>query len=397
MSKALEELPEPKEIWKGVVGQGAFEKPRYRPVKLDAIKIDGGTQQRATVAAIVDEYAQEMADGAEFPAIRTVFDGSVHWLVDGFHRYHAARKAGLVELVAYVHNGDQRDAVFMSYAANKDHGLRRQNGVVRKIVEAMFADPKWGKVSAAGIGSHVGVSQRYVERIKSELRAGKKGDRPNNSDDEPATRRVKRGDAEYDMNVGGMSKSARGRAAERATDRAAEGAGDNDDGAAEDDVPEPTDALGRVVKLKEITVDALGATLTRPEHIDVFTRAVVTKAHMHALSKIKTATLEAMGERAENPDKPSADPLYAFIPQGYARDMDNARASLAQSLPHALCPMHADDVVARDGCKWCQSLGWLTKGQYAKAMDAKNAPPPDPNADKKLSELVASTEDKPSK
>jgi hypothetical protein len=306
---------------------------------LDAIRIDGGTQQRPTVAALVDEYAQEMADGAEFPAIRTVFDGAVHWLVDGFHRYHAARKAGLVELVAYVHNGDQRDAVFMSYAANKDHGLRRQNGVVRTIVAAMFADPKWGKVSAAEIGRHVGVSQRYVERIKSEIRSGKKSDahRPNSSEDEPTTRRVKRGDAEYDMNVGDMSKSARGRAADKATDRAAEDV--NGDGQ-DEETPEPTDALGRVVKLKDVTVDALGATLTRPEHVDVFTRATVTKAHMHALSKIKTATLEAMGERAENPDKPSGDALYAFIPQGFARDMDNARASLAQSLPYALCPAH---------------------------------------------------------
>jgi hypothetical protein len=338
-----------------------------------------------------------------------MFDGDAYWLFDGFHRYHAMAKAETPDdpktLDAYVYKGDVRDAVFMSYAANKDHGVRRQPGVVGKIIGEMLADPKWGKASAAAIANHVGVTQRYVERVKSDLREKKRaaagangnGDRPNTSDDEPTTRRVKRGNAEYEMNVGDMATKARGRAASRANDAAADavtgGTVNEGDDAAAAETEKPTDAMGRAMRIKDVTVDAIGNVLTRPEHVDVFTRAAYTKAHMNALSKIKSFTLAALGDDTTEPPTP-ADPLYAFMPSGFRNDIGNAYADLAQSLPHALCPAHADDDTARQGCKWCQGLGFVNKTQYQRATEAKNAPA-DPGAGASLADMVAATEDKP--
>ena len=65
-------------------------------VKLDDIRIDGGTQGRLVIdQPTVYSYRDAMMDGDEFPLIETVFDGSTHWLVDGFHRYHAFKLLGL--------------------------------------------------------------------------------------------------------------------------------------------------------------------------------------------------------------------------------------------------------------------------------------------------------------
>jgi hypothetical protein len=407
---AAAEKSDPRDAWRGIVGDGAFSRPGFATIPLDKIRIDGGTQQRPLVAHVIDEYAGMIGDGSRPPRVGLMFDGDAYWLFDGFHRYHAMAKAETPDdpktLDAYVYKGDVRDAVFLSYAANKDHGVRRQPGVVGKIVAEMLGDPKWGKASASAIAAHVGVTQRYVERIKSDLREKKRaagaangnGDRPNGSDDEPTTRRVKRGDVEYDMNVGDMSKAARGRAASKSNDAAADavtgGTVDEGDDAAATDAERPTDALGRDLRLKPVTVDAVGNVLVRSEHVDVFTRAAFTRAHMNALSKIKSFTVAALGDDSTTPPTPP-DALYAFMPSGFAKDIDNARYDLAQSLPHALCPAHADDDTARAGCKWCQGLGFVNKNQYQRATEAKNAPADPATAGKSLSEMVAATEDKP--
>ena len=39
----------------------------------------------------------DMKDGDIFPPLDTTFDGVTHWLVDGFHRYHAYKILGIKE------------------------------------------------------------------------------------------------------------------------------------------------------------------------------------------------------------------------------------------------------------------------------------------------------------
>ena len=67
-------------------------------IALDAIRLDGGTQPRARInEKVVAAYAAAMKAGAQFPPVTVFLDGADRWLADGFHRIHAARRAGLDE------------------------------------------------------------------------------------------------------------------------------------------------------------------------------------------------------------------------------------------------------------------------------------------------------------
>ena len=140
---------------------------------LKEIRLDGDTQPRVEMSkAIVEEYAQEMAEGACFPPVDVIYDGTNYWLYDGFHRYKAARELGRERIAAEVKEGKREDAVWESLAANRSHGLRRSNvdkqNAVRKALHLYrhMGDPL--------IAEHVGVSDRMVAKYRSELSTGAK-------------------------------------------------------------------------------------------------------------------------------------------------------------------------------------------------------------------------------
>lgn len=122
-------------------------------LNLDAIQIDGGTQCRAALSdETVAEYAEEVRAGGTLPPVTVFFDGSTHWLADGFHRFHAHRSAGETTITADVRTGTQRDAILFAAGANATHGLRRTNADKRKAVEVLLADPEWSQWSDREIG-----------------------------------------------------------------------------------------------------------------------------------------------------------------------------------------------------------------------------------------------------
>ena len=106
------------------------------PLNIKLIRIDGGTQSRATInQAVVDQYADAIKDGSEFPAVRVYHDGNFYYLADGFHRYFAHLKAGKAGIKAEVVNGTLRDAILYSFGANALHGLQRTAEDKRKVVD----------------------------------------------------------------------------------------------------------------------------------------------------------------------------------------------------------------------------------------------------------------------
>jgi FtsZ-binding cell division protein ZapB len=134
---------------------------------IDVIRIDGGTQSREKIdETIVSEYADLIEDGVVFPAVRVYFDGVSHYLADGFHRYHAHRKAGKGAIEADVENGMLRDAILYSLGANHQHGLRRTNADKRKAVQAMLDDFEWETWSNAEIARCCHVSERLVANMR---------------------------------------------------------------------------------------------------------------------------------------------------------------------------------------------------------------------------------------
>jgi len=139
-------------------------------LELEKVRLDGGTQPRAQLdMLVISEYAQAMADGAVFPPVVVFYDGTDHWLADGFHRVHAARMAGCFGVAVDVRQGTRRDAVLHACGANSSHGLRRTGADKRRVVELMLSDPEWAKWSDREIARRCQVTHPFVSNLREEM------------------------------------------------------------------------------------------------------------------------------------------------------------------------------------------------------------------------------------
>jgi hypothetical protein len=135
-------------------------------VQLDKIEL---VQSRAHLSTeLIDEYAQEMREGAVFPAIDVVAEDGRFWCWDGCHRTLAARQAGLAELLANVVEGTRRDAVLQAAGANPIHGLRRSNEDKRRAVQFLLDDPEWAQWSNREIARRCNVSDVFVGKMRAQ-------------------------------------------------------------------------------------------------------------------------------------------------------------------------------------------------------------------------------------
>jgi hypothetical protein len=139
-------------------------------IELKKIRLDGGTQPRVKIEeTAVQSYTEAVMDGAIMPPITVFFDGTDNWLADGFHRWHAHKRAGLVEILCDVHQGTRRDALIYSLGANHDHGLPRTNEDKRKAVMITFDDIEMCDLSDVQIAKICKVSSMTVGRIRKSL------------------------------------------------------------------------------------------------------------------------------------------------------------------------------------------------------------------------------------
>jgi hypothetical protein len=319
-----------------MISETATKKPWYKEIDLDKLRIDGGTQQRPEDPAVIDEYADRMQDGSDPPGVRAIYDGDNYWLWDGFQRRAAAKKAGRSAIGCYITRGTQRDAQWLSFAANKDHGLRRPPGAVRAIVEKILKDPAWKKATLPEIAEHVGTSRRYVQMVKADLAAIESGQKN--------TARVPQAAAPPPIRETPSEQfaphSANGEPEEEA-----------EDPPLQSPPAEPQDMLGN--------------PLVRPEHREVFARRFEIEALMRAISSTRTEALKAARE---------GDPLYLFLVTAeFDANAGNAYGDLKFALPYALCPAHPDDVIARQGCRWCNGRGWVTERRHKLATESRAA------------------------
>lgn len=139
-----------------------------KKVKLDSIRIDGGTQGRAVIdQPTVYNYLEHMKEGDEFPRMFAVFDGSTYWLVDGFHRYHAYKLMGIKEIDIDYKPGTLQEAQVMSFGVNGTHGKPRTNEDKRRVVEAALEHPLTCNKSDYEIAKICCVSRSFVGSIKN--------------------------------------------------------------------------------------------------------------------------------------------------------------------------------------------------------------------------------------
>jgi hypothetical protein len=137
-------------------------------VKLDDIRIDGGTQFRDQINQdVVKDYAEKMREGENFPPLDTVFDGVTHWLVDGFHRYFASHDLGFKEVQINYKPGTQEEAQLLAMGVNAGHGLQRNNATKRKVVEAALAHPSLQGASNVHIAKLCKVSDTFVAAVRN--------------------------------------------------------------------------------------------------------------------------------------------------------------------------------------------------------------------------------------
>lgn len=172
-----------------------------KKLNLNAIRIDGGTQARVEINMdAVGDYAEALKVGIEFPPVVVFHDGADHWLADGFHRYHAHKRAEKASIAADVRGGTVRDAVLFSLGANWTHGLRRTNADKRKAVETMLADAEWVKWSDNKIAQACGVSDKTVAAHRAAIFG-------NSEDAKPVTRTVERAGKTYEQDTSRIGKA----------------------------------------------------------------------------------------------------------------------------------------------------------------------------------------------
>jgi hypothetical protein len=139
-------------------------------VSIDEIRADTAAQPREVMSTDkVEEYSDLMKSGVLFPRPVVFFDGSVHWLADGFHRLQAARSADFVKLYCVVKEGTLRDAVLYSCGANAAHGIQRTNEDKRRAVMKILQDDEWKTWSARDIAKQCQVSHTLVNELREQM------------------------------------------------------------------------------------------------------------------------------------------------------------------------------------------------------------------------------------
>jgi hypothetical protein len=141
-----------------------------RSLKLEDIRLDGDTNPRAELDRdVVHDYAEKYAAGVKMPPPLVFFDGEKNWLVDGFHRWHAARKAKVEKLLCTIVKGTLEAARWASYAQNQAHGQRRSNPDKQRAVIAALRHPKAASMTDVSIAEHVGVGHDMVADHRAKL------------------------------------------------------------------------------------------------------------------------------------------------------------------------------------------------------------------------------------
>lgn len=96
-------------------------------VKIGNLTKDGLQTRVALDERTVQEYADAMRDGDNFPPVKVFMDGSHCWLADGFHRVEAATRAGRTVIDADTAKGGFIDALRWALGCNAKHGKRVTN------------------------------------------------------------------------------------------------------------------------------------------------------------------------------------------------------------------------------------------------------------------------------
>jgi hypothetical protein len=139
-------------------------------LELSKLRLDGGTQPRKSIIEeAIKNYTEALLDGAKMPPVTVFFDGKDYWLADGFHRYHAHKRAGFKEISSDVINGSKRAAFIFSLGANAFHGMPRTNEEKRDTVITALTDVEICNLEDRKVAKICNVSNMTIHRVRKEL------------------------------------------------------------------------------------------------------------------------------------------------------------------------------------------------------------------------------------
>lgn len=137
-------------------------------ISINDIYVDSALQTRVRMNEVVtQEYTSLMLDGVKFPPVVLFDDGKRKYLVDGFHRLNAAKRAGKQSIEVEVHMGDKYSGFLYSLKANATHGLQRTNEDKRHGVMKLLEDFEYIDKSDREIASICAVSHTFVSKIRA--------------------------------------------------------------------------------------------------------------------------------------------------------------------------------------------------------------------------------------
>ena len=142
-----------------------------KTIELKKIRLDGDTQPRKQIHEDhVANLTEVLLNGGKMKENPVVFfDGKEYWLANGFHRYHAHKRAGYTEMACEVINGTRREAWIYSRGANHDHGLPRTSEEIRTNVVSCFNDVELCGLSDAKIAEICKCSPMTVGRVRKSM------------------------------------------------------------------------------------------------------------------------------------------------------------------------------------------------------------------------------------
>ena len=146
-----------------------------KTLELRQIKRDDGLQCRlkTSQAGIHRIISMIRYEGVTFRPIDVFFDGTDYWLANGYHRcgaYDLLIKGGddsYKNIKARVFHGTREDAIAFGAGANKEFLVPMTKEDKENAVIVLLKNKQWEIKSTSTIASHVGVGNRFVDRVKA--------------------------------------------------------------------------------------------------------------------------------------------------------------------------------------------------------------------------------------
>ena len=310
-------------------------------MKIKIEELDLSLQTRAgTDAETIDNYAEAMADGAQFPEVTVFTDGAHYWLADGFHRVMAAKQNGRTVIAADVRKGTEDDAVVFGGTANNKQGRRPTRADVQHFLqmvwerrEAIFG----GTPTGGNLAEKCGITRQAGTKFVNE----KLAEMPN------ATLRSPVNNLQVKMpERGGIEGGSTANVWQLPS------------------MPtRPTQLIGADGKMYPVR-PSMPTRPSRPAHVvpvdrygteipveinDAFDGGVLADV-CGLISKARCALRKGFEDKL---------PQFAAVRQDALVQLDNAYRFVSAAEPHCVCRM-----CQGTGCKACHGRGWQTEEEY---------------------------------